>query len=90
MRFDLERVGGIAGNFAIESAGAAADQPRKAAAAGGPGDSREVDIAAQRAHTTTNSRGRSSSRRGFMAFVNEFRHGTPANDPKLSAMRTEL
>ena len=90
VRFDLKDVGGIASDFPIESAGAAADQPRKSAAACRPGDSRKVYVAAQRAAYDDEFAWPIELRRGFVAFVNEIGHGRPANDPKLSAMSTEL
>ena len=75
VRFDLKYVGSIASDFAIESAGAAADQPREPAAASRPGDSRKIDVAAQRAADDDEFAWPIELRRGFVAFVNEFGHG---------------
>jgi len=45
MRFDLEPIGGVACDFAIEPAGAAAHETRQTTTTGSPGDTRQIDVA---------------------------------------------
>ncbi len=90
VRFDLKNVRSIASDFPIESAGAAADQPRKSAAAGRPGDSRKVYVAAQRAAYDDEFAWPIELRRGFVAFVNEIGHGCVNLAAELRSARTAL
>jgi hypothetical protein len=75
MRFDLQRIGRIAGDFSIDSAGAAANEPSNTATTGGSGDSRQVDIAPQRGADDHDLARPGQLARRFVAFVNEIGHG---------------
>jgi hypothetical protein len=90
VRFDLKNIRSVAGDFAIESAGAAADQPRKSATTGRPGDSRKVYVATQRAADDDELTWPIELRRGFVAFVNEFGHGCVNLAAELRSARTAL
>ena len=91
MGFDLQRIGRIAGDFAVEFSGPAANKPPHSAAAGRPGNSREIDVAPHRGTNDDQLAWLGELLQWFMTFVNEIRPCDLAeNRPKVSCERIEL